>query len=204
MNRKGNLIVVSGPSGAGKDTIVSKLFESYDGGDIHLSVSATTRFPRPGEVEGVNYYFMSKDDFMKKASDNGFLEWATFCDNCYGTPRDKVFQQLENGVDVILVIEVQGAMQVKKMYPDASLVFVLCPSFEVQKQRLIGRNTESIEVIEQRIATARREVEFAEHYDYVLINHDIDVTASELKTIIMSERYKVKNNMKIIEEVQRS
>ena len=204
MNRRGNLIVVSGPSGAGKDTVVSRLFESYDGGDIHLSVSATTRAPRPGEEEGINYYFMTKDDFMAKASEDGFLEWATFCDNCYGTPRDKVTEQLENGVDVILVIEVQGAMQVKKMYPDASLVFVLCPSFEVQRQRLIGRNTESIEVIEQRIATARREVEFAMHYDYVLINRDIDVTASELKTIIMSERYKVKNNTKIIEEVQKS
>lgn len=204
MSRTGNLIVVSGPSGAGKDTVVAKLFEKHTDKDIHLSVSATTRNPRPGEVDGVNYYFMTKDTFEKKVSDNGFLEWASFCDNMYGTLRDKVVDQLHNGADVILVIEVQGAMQVKNMYPDATLVFLLPPSFEEQKKRLISRNTESIEVIEKRIETARKEVEQAEHYDYVIINREVDVAASELEMIILSERLKVKNNTKIIKEVRKS
>lgn len=204
MNRTGNLIVVSGPSGAGKDTVVAKLFEKHTDKDIHLSVSATTRKPRPGEVDGVSYYFMTKDTFEKKVSDNGFLEWASFCDNMYGTLRDKVVDQLHNGIDVILVIEVQGAMQVKNMYPDATLVFLLPPSFEEQKKRLISRNTESIDVIGQRIEAARKEVEQAEHYDYVIINREVDVAASELEMIILSERLKVKNNTKIIKEVRKS
>lgn len=204
MNRKGNLIVVSGPSGAGKDTVVGRLFEIHNGDDIHLSVSATTRSPRPGEVDGVSYYFLTKEAFEQKVSDGGFIEWATFCDNMYGTLRDKVCDHLENGIDVILVIEVQGAMQVKKMYPDATLVFLLCPSFEEQKQRLINRNTEAVDVIEQRIATARKEVEYADNYDYVIINHDINESARELDSIIISERLKIKNNIKIIEEVRKS
>ena len=171
---------------------------------MHLSVSATTRAPRPGEQEGVNYYYMTREGFKQKISEGGFLEWAEFCDNMYGTPRDKVLEKLDSGIDVILVIEVQGAMQVKKLYPDSIGVFMLCPSFSVQRQRLIDRATETPEAVEKRIETARNEVEYAEHYDYVIINRDIDISASELETIIISERLKVKNNIKNIEEVRKS
>lgn len=204
MSRKGNLFIVSGPSGAGKDTIVSCFFDKYGFDDVHLSVSATTRAPRPGEAEGVNYYYMSRDEFLSKADAGGFLEWAQFCDNMYGTPRDKVLEKLDAGIDVILVIEVQGAIQVKKLYPDSVGVFILCPSFSVQKQRLIDRGTESPEAVEKRLETARREVQSAEHYDYVIINRDIDRSANELENIILAERLKVKNNIKNIEEVLKS
>lgn len=204
MSRKGNLIIVSGPSGSGKDTMVNKLFEGALADELHLSVSATTRAPRPGEVDGVNYYFMSKEDFLSKADANGFLEWATFCDNCYGTPLDKVNEQLEKGIDVILVIEVQGAMQVKKLCPDAMLVFILCPSFAEQRKRLTERNTETAEAIEKRIATARLEVEYAKNYDYLIINDNLDTAVSKMETLILAERLKVKNNTKIIEEVRKS
>lgn len=204
MSRKGNLIIVSGPSGSGKDTIVGKLFEGSLRKELHLSVSATTREPRPGEVDGVNYYFMTKEDFLSKADADGFLEWATFCDNCYGTPLDKVNEQLDMGKDVILVIEVQGAMKVKKLCPDAMLVFVLCPSFAELRKRLVSRNTETVEAIEKRIATARLEIEYAKNYEYLIINDDADIAASELETLILAQRLKVKNNIKIIEEVRKS
>ena len=204
MSRKGNLFIVSGPSGAGKDTVVERFFELNERSDVHLSVSATTRAPRPGEQEGVNYYFMTHDGFRQKVAEGGFLEWAEFCDNLYGTPRDKVISKLESGIDVILVIEVQGAAQVRKLFPDSVGVFMLCPSFAVQRQRLVDRGTETAESIEKRIATAREEVESAAMYDYVIINRVVDNSAAELETIIMSERLKVKNNKKIIEEVRKS
>jgi len=156
MKNKGILFVVSGPSGAGKGTICKALIEKRK--DLFLSISATTRKPRPGEVDGVNYYFLSEEEFLEKIKNNGFLEHAFFCGNYYGTPKDKVYEKLSQGIDVILEIEVQGAMKVRAEHPEAVFIFVLPPSMKELKERLINRNTEPIEIINQRLNTAAFEI----------------------------------------------
>lgn len=197
--RKGTLLVLSGPSGSGKGTLVREYVSKNK--DVFVSVSATTRSPREGEVHGVNYFFLSRDEFEKMVSENGFLEHAEFCGNCYGTPRAEVEKKLNEGLDVILEIDVQGALQVKANCPDAVLVFTAPPSYEILRQRLIGRGTESMEVIEKRLSAAIEEFKQANKYDYVIINDTLCVAVDELEAVFKAEKCEYKNNVKFIEGV---
>ncbi len=196
--QKGTLIVLSGPSGSGKGTLVNEYVKNFE--DVFVSISATTRAPREGEKHGVNYYYMSVEEFEEKINENGFLEHAQFCGNYYGTPRDKVEEALNEGKDVILEIEVQGAFQVKANYPGAVLVFTMPPSFEILRERLIGRGTESMEVVEKRLCRAGEEIESASGYDYLIINNTIEKAVRDLRAIFDAEKCKVKNNVEFIKE----
>ncbi len=178
MTEKGKLFVISGPSGVGKGTLVSKLAEEPG---IWVSVSATTRGPREGEVDGEDYFFMDKDAFLEKAAQGGFIEWAEYSGNCYGTPADVVQAHLDTGESVILEIEVQGAAQVKEKLPEAVLIFIEPPSLEELEARLRGRGTESDEAIARRLAAAKVELEEKMKYDTVLVNDDLDRAFEELK-----------------------
>lgn len=176
--RRGNLFVISGPSGAGKGTLVSRLIEAVP--DAWLSVSATTRAPRPGEVDGVHYVFMSDSRFQETVARDGFLEWARYGGHCYGTPRDPVEEHMAKGGQAILEIDVQGAMQVRSRLPQAHLVFIEPPSMEVLEQRLRGRGTESESAVEQRLATATLELSRKMEYDYRLVNDDLETATAAL------------------------
>lgn len=180
--RRGNLFVISGPSGAGKGTLVSRLMEAVP--DARLSISATTRKPREGEVDGVHYHFITRDEFMELVDEDGFLEWAEFAGNCYGTPRSFVEQSMAKGAQVILEIEVQGAFQVREKMPDAHLVFIEPPSLEVLEERLRGRGTEDEEAVQRRLATARVELSRKMEYDIRLVNDDLERAVDELIAIV--------------------
>lgn len=180
--RRGNLFVISGPSGAGKGTLVSRLMEAVP--DARLSISATTRKPREGEVDGVHYHFSTRDEFMELVDEDGFLEWAEFAGNCYGTPRSFVEQSMAKGAQVILEIEVQGAFQVREKMPDAHLVFIEPPSLEVLEERLRGRGTEDEEAVQRRLATARVELSRKMEYDIRLVNDDLERAVDELIAIV--------------------
>lgn len=186
---KGNIFVISGPSGVGKGTLLNKLLEKHP--EISLSVSATTRNPREGEVEGVNYYFLQKPEFQRKIEQGEFLEWAEFAGNYYGTPIKPIQNTVAEGKDVILEIEVQGAMQVKDKLPDAVLIFIMPPSFDDLKSRLTNRATESQEAIEKRLSIVKSELEKVEEFDYKVINDNVDRALSELEEIIFTRRCKV-------------
>ena len=176
--RTGNLFVISGPSGAGKGTLVARLVEEVP--DAWVSVSATTRRPRPGEVEGVSYYFLPKEEFLALADEGGFLEWATYSDNCYGTPLSSVQREMAAGKQVILEIEVQGALQVKEKMPEARLVFIEPPSLEELERRLRGRGTETDDVVKKRMDTALVELSHKMEYDIRLVNDDLDEAVAQL------------------------
>lgn len=180
--RRGNLFVISGPSGAGKGTLVSRLMEAVP--DARLSISATTRKPREGEVDGVHYHFITRDEFMELVDEDGFLEWAEFAGNRYGTPRSFVEQSMAKGAQVILEIEVQGAFQVREKMPDAHLVFIEPPSLEVLEERLRGRGTEDEEAVQRRLATARVELSRKMEYDIRLVNDDLERAVDELIAIV--------------------
>ncbi|MBE5848079.1 MAG: guanylate kinase [Lachnospiraceae bacterium] len=180
--RRGILVVVSGFAGAGKGTIMKKLVSEYD--RYALSISMTTRSPRPGEVDGREYFFISKEQFEQNIRDGLLIEHALYCDNYYGTPRRYVEQQLDAGKDVILEIEIQGALQIKKRFPEALLLFVTPPSAEELQRRLIGRGTETPEVIAKRMRRAGEESEGIEQYDYIVINDDADRATEETHRII--------------------
>ncbi len=195
---KGMLIVVSAPAGCGKGTILGEILKDDK---FCYSVSATTRAPRPTEVDGVNYHFMTVEEFKDLADNNGMLEYAQFCDNYYGTPRKFVEEKLSEGKDVILEIEVQGAMIVKKNFPDAMLVFILPPSVNELRRRLHKRGTETDEVIEKRVSKASGEIKMAKYYDYTLVNDDLETAIEDLKAIIRAERHTIKRTQNIIEEV---
>ena len=200
MEKKGDLIVISGFSGAGKGTVVKQLVEKYG---YSLSVSATTRAPREGEVDGREYYFKSVADFQLLIDYNGFIEWAQYVDNYYGTPRKFVEQEMEEGRDVILEIEVQGAMNVKRQYPDAVLIFIAAPSADELKNRLAGRGTETAEVIDKRMKRAAVESDDIDEYDYIVINDDLDTCVSKVNSIIVSKKCLLDNNLNFIEEIKR-
>lgn len=193
MNKKGQLIVVSGPSGVGKGTVLKEYLNSRDG--IAYSVSATTRQPRPGEENGIHYYFLSREEFERTAAEGGMLEYASYNGNYYGTPKAPVEQQRNQGNDVVLEIEVQGALQVKKSCPDALLIFVAPPSFEELKNRLTGRQTEDAKTVENRLNIARQELMCAGEYDYIIVNDTVEQAVQRLRQIISANRYN-KNNMK--------
>ena len=184
--RKGTLYVFTGPSGAGKGTLLSRLRAQDD--RLFYSISATTRAPRPGETDGVQYYFLSKPDFEEKIAQNAFLEHARYVDNYYGTLEAPVNEKLEQGFDVILEIEVQGAMQVHEKRPDAVMVFIAPPSFEELAARLRGRGTEDEEKVLKRLETAKEELKQQNAFDYVVVNDEIDRAVEELKGILAKRR----------------
>lgn len=200
MKHKGILIVVSGFSGAGKGTLMKKLVQEYE--DYALSISATTRKPRPGEKDGREYFFMDKQDFEKKIAAGGFVEYACYCDNYYGTPRDYVESQLAAGKDVILEIEIQGALQIKKDYPTALLLFVMPPDAKELKRRLSSRGTETEDVIAKRLSRAVEEAKGIEEYEYIVVNDDLDRCVSELHEIIVAAHNAPVRNEEFIENIK--
>ena len=184
--KRGVLFVYSGPSGVGKGTLKEKLFAEF-GENLVFSVSATTRKARPGETDGVDYFFISRQDFENRIANNDFLEYAEYAGNLYGTPRSAVEAQLSRGVNVLLEIEVQGAMQVKRRMPESVSVFVLPPSFEELERRLRGRATETEEKILERLNTARGELAHAEKYDHRVVNVELDAAYAELRRIFLEQ-----------------
>lgn len=185
---QGLLIVLSGPSGVGKGTVCAALRQR----DVSFvySVSATTRRPREGEVDGVNYFFKTKAEFEEMIKRDELLEWAQYVEHYYGTPRQFVEEQLRQGRDVLLEIEVQGAMQVKKKYPQGIFIFLMPPSLEALKERIIGRGTESAEAINQRLNAAQVELQMMQHYDYIVVNDDVEAACDRIEAIILAEHCK--------------
>ena len=199
--KKGILIVVSGFSGAGKGTLMKRLLEDYD--DYALSVSATTRSPRPGEEDGREYFFKSVEEFEKMIAQDELIEYAKYVNNYYGTPKEYVMQQLEEGKDVILEIEIQGALKVKEKYPDTLLLFVTPPGARELKERLVGRGTETMEVIESRMKRAVEESEGMDQYDYLVINDDLDTCVKEMPRIIRAAHDRVCRNEEFIGRIRK-
>lgn len=198
---KGILTVVSGFSGAGKGTIMKELLAKYEQ-NYALSISATTRAPRSGEKDGVEYFFKSREEFEKMIAAGELIEYAQYVGNYYGTPKAYVGKQLEAGRDVILEIEIQGALKVREQFPDALLLFVTPPSADELKKRLIGRGTESMEVIENRLARALEEAEGLEEYDYLVVNDVLEECVEEVHEIIRNEHYRVSRNAENIREMR--
>lgn len=187
--KKGVLMIVSGPAGVGKGTIVKEAVDKSEN-SIYLSVSATTRQPRSIDKEGVTYFFKTKEEFENMIENNELLEWACYVDNYYGTPLKPVKDALENGKDVILEIEVQGAFKVKENFPESVLTFIVPPSLEILEERLRGRNTETEEQIQKRLNTAKGELEKVEKYDYVIENDTVEKAVSDLFCVLKSEKLK--------------
>ena len=197
---KGVLTVVSGFSGAGKGTVMKRLIQKYD--DYALSISVTTRNPREGERDGIEYFFKTKEEVESMIENDEFLEYARYVDNYYGTPRFYVEEMLAKGKNVILEIEIQGAMQIKSKNPEAVLVFVTPPSFEELRNRLVGRGTETADVIESRLRRASEEAEGMLSYDYILVNDQVEDCVDRLHQIILSERAKAQRNEEFINTIQ--
>ena len=191
MKSKGLLIVISGPSGAGKGTICRELLRSYSE-NLLLSVSATTRKPRDGEAEGVNYFFKDKDEFVRMAESGEFIEYAKVHDNYYGTPKKYVMDKLEEGKSVILEIDVQGGIKVKHVFSEAVFIFIMPPSFEELKKRIEGRGTETEQDICKRMKNAYGEVSHAHNYDYVVVNDDLRDAAAKINCILTAEKCRIK------------
>ncbi len=192
---RGLLIVISGPSGAGKGTICKRFMEKNK--DVMLSVSATTRSPRAGEVEGINYFFMSKEQFVEKIESNDFLEYAEVYDNYYGTPKSNVEEMLQNGKDVILEIDIQGALKVKENTREGVFVFILPPSMEELKQRIINRGSETQESLMKRFKSAYKEINFISKYNYAVVNDKVEIAVEKLEAIISAEKCRV-DRIKIV------
>lgn len=193
---RGLLVVFSGPSGSGKGTVLKEALKKND--NLCVSVSATTRAPRDGETDGVDYMFYTKEQFLELVSENGFLEWACFCENYYGTPRAEIESLLDSGKNVVLEIEVQGAMKIKEKCPDAVLIFNLPPSMEELKNRLVGRKTDAQDVIDKRLNTAVWEISQADKYDYILVNDEIEAASERFLAIIEGEKCNVARNKKML------
>jgi len=199
-NRNGLLLVVSGPAGVGKGTINDALLARHE--NIRMSVSATTRAPRPGEIDGVHYFFRDEEEFEQMIARGEFLEYMrVFNMNYYGTPRKFVEDELASSRSVILEIDVEGGMNVKQAFPDAVLIFITPPSMIQLKERLIGRDTETPEQVEQRFQTAFREVERAREYDYIVVNHVVDMAVSRVEQIIQAERCRCSRNQAFLSEL---
>ncbi|QVK20582.1 guanylate kinase [Mycoplasmatota bacterium] len=203
LNKKGMLVVVSGPSGVGKGTVRKALFE-LDNQMFSYSVSMTTRKPREGEIDGVDYYFVSREEFEQRIKDDMFLEYAEFVGNYYGTPIDKVEEKLNEGLEVILEIETAGALQVRKKVHDAILIFLVPPTKQALYDRLIRRGTESSYQVEKRIAKADNEFRLAHKYDYIVVNDEINNAADRIYAIIRAEHAKTERSihsyLEILEE----
>ncbi len=200
MTSKGILIVVSGFSGAGKGTLMRRLMETYD--NYALSISMTTRAPREGERHGVEYFFATREEFEKKIAEDKLIEYASYCDNYYGTPREYVEEQLAAGKDVILEIEIQGALKVKEKFPQSLLLFVTPPNAGELERRLAGRGTETPEVIAKRLARAAEESEGIEAYDYIVVNDDLEECVKQLHSIVMNAHYAPGRCAEFIKEIR--
>lgn len=186
----GLLIILSGPSGAGKGTICQEVLRQMP--DVRYSVSATTRQPRPGELDGVHYFFREREEFQTMIQNDQLLEWAEFCGNYYGTPQFAVEHAINEGYDVILEIEIQGALQVKKRFPQGVFVFVVPPSMDALSERIHKRGTESEDVIKKRLETAAQELGYVTEYDYVVVNDEVPAAVDKLKSILVAEKCRVK------------
>ncbi len=202
MDKKGMIIVLSGFSGAGKGTIMKHLLKAHPD-KYHLSISATTRPPRQGEQDGREYFFRTRKEFDTMIEQGELLEYATFNGNSYGTPRSYVERLVEEGKDVILEIEIQGALQVKKIYPEAVLLFVMPPSADALKARLVGRGTETEDVIAQRLVISSKESQFMKEYDYLVVNDDLERSVHNVHSIILSEHYRTTRNVETIDTIQK-
>ena len=188
-NGRGNLIVISGPSGAGKDTIVDRLREVND--NVWVSVSMTSRDPRSNDIPGETYYFVSKEEFENRIKDREFLEYAVYNNNYYGTPKDKINDKLNEGLDVILVIEIQGALKIKELVPEAIFIFILPPSMGELRRRLVRRGTDNVDKIISRFKIAYNEINEITKYNYVVVNDEIDKARDKVNAILLSERCRV-------------
>ena len=189
-DRKGLLVVFSGPSGVGKGTVRKKFFEKM-GDKLYYSISMTTRNIREGETDGVDYHFISKEQFLEEIQNDNVLEYNEYVGNFYGTPKDVVFEKINQGIDVVLEIEVNGAKMIKEKVPNCVSIFIAPPSYDALKERLVGRNTEAPDVIEKRLIKAEDEISSANLYDYIVINDDVDEASNEVISIIESEHLRV-------------
>ena len=197
MEGKGMLIVVSGLSGAGKGTLCNLMLEQFD--DLCLSISATTRKPRVGEINGTNYFFTDKEDFEQRIEQKEFLEWAKVYNNYYGAPKSFVEQQTKDGKDVILEIDIQGALQIKEQRPEGVFIFILPPNIQEQEKRIIRRGSETDESVKLRLKCAQEELNAALSYDYIVVNQDLEEAAEKLRSIIIAERCKTSRNYHLID-----
>ena len=200
MEKKGILVVVSGFSGSGKGTIMKELLSRYD--NYALSVSATTRNPREGEQVGREYFFKTREEFEEMIASDALIEYACYVENYYGTPRAYVEEQLALGKDVILEIEIQGALQIRKRFPDTLLLFISPPDARTLEKRLVGRGTESMDVIENRLSRAVEEAEGIESYDYFIINDDLNTCVEQVHRLIQGEHSRVSRSLELINEIR--
>ncbi|MGN0432276.1 MAG: guanylate kinase [Lachnospiraceae bacterium] len=198
--QKGILIVLSGFSGAGKGTLMKELMKTYD--NYALSISMTTRSPRPGEEDGREYFFTTRENFEEKIAQNGLIEYAEYCGNYYGTPREYVEKQLQAGKDVILEIEIQGMRKVKQMFPEMLPLFVTPPSAEELERRLTGRGTETAEVIAKRLQRAAQEAEGVEDYEYLIVNDDLQTCVKEIHSIVQAAKRAPARNVEFINQIR--
>ncbi len=201
MNSEGILVVVSGFSGAGKGTVMKELVSRYD--NYALSISVTTRGPREGEQEGVDYFYRSRDEFQKMIDSDALIEYACYVNNYYGTPKDYVQEQLKAGKDVILEIEIQGALKVREKFPETLLLFITPPSAEELKRRLVGRGTEDTKTIAERLRRAGEEAEGIDKYDYLVINDELDACVEATHRLIQLQHQKASKNMELINRIRR-
>lgn len=201
MKNKGLLLVISGFSGAGKGTVMKEIMKKYD--DYALSISATTRLPREGEVDGREYFFKTVEQFKQMINENKLIEYASYVGNYYGTPKEYVENHLEAGKNVILEIEIQGALNIKKLYPDAVLMFIMPPDAKELENRLRGRGTEDEKTVHARLMRAAEEAEGVEAYDYIVVNDDVTKCAERINDIVICEKSKASNNLDVINNIRR-
>lgn len=195
---KGKLFIISGPSGAGKGTICKRLVDETK---VEVSVSMTTRQPRAGEIDGKSYYFTTKENFLKEVEAEGFLEWAEVYGNYYGTPKSKLDEKLSAGIDVVLEIDIQGALNVKEVYPEGIFIFILPPSMTELRKRITGRGSETEESLKLRLSQTLKEVSYIDKYDYCVVNDDLDEAVARVKAIVFAEHSRVSQNIyKLIEQ----
>ena len=200
MDKKGILIVLSGFSGAGKGTVVKNLMKKYD--EYVLSISMTTREPREGEQDGVEYFFRTREEFEKTIAQNGLIEYAEYCGNYYGSPRAYIEENLEAGRNVILEIEIQGALKIREQYPESLLLFITPPNADELERRLVGRGTETMEVIEERLSRAVEESEGIEAYDYIVVNDQLDACVEEVHRLVNDARRAPVRSQKFISKIR--
>lgn len=200
MSKKGIIAIISGFSGAGKGTVVAELVKRYG---YAVSVSATTRAPREGEVEGISYFFKTKEEFEQMIHNDELIEYAQYIDNYYGTPKEYVLEQVAAGKDVLLEIEMQGALKVKEKFPEVSLIFVTPPSAAGLRERLINRGTESMEVIDKRLARAKEECAYMKEYDYIVVNDDLEECVEQMHRLLQSIHFSKSNQKDFMEKIRK-